>query len=164
MTWSKSKSASTDCGWLMLIEHTPVPEHAPVQPVNTEPGVATGVKVTVEFWKKLKAHWGSQLIPLGLLVTVPEPPPPTVTFNGCNEPKFAPTVWGEFTITVHGPTPAQPDEFQPTNPEPESGFAVRVTEVPLLKLKTHVAPQSMPGGVLVILPVPLPEGATVKAY
>src|SRR5215469_5379572 len=75
-TTSTSKSASAACGWVILTEQAPVPEHAPVHPLNTEPGAATGVSVTVEFWKKLKSHWGSQLIPSGLLVTVPDPPPP----------------------------------------------------------------------------------------
>jgi len=49
-------------------------------------------------------------------------------------------------------------------PDPGSGFAVNVTDAPLLKLKTQVTPQSMPAGELVMLPVPLPEGVTVSAY
>lgn len=161
---SISKSASTACAWLMLIRQAPLPEHAPLQELNTEPVAGAGVSVTVEFWKKLNAHCGSQLMPTGSLVTEPVPCPPTVTFNGCSNPKFAPTDCGEFIVTVHGSMPVQAGEFHPTNPEPAAGFAVNVTWVPPLKLKTQVAPQSIPGGVLVTVPVPFPEAAIVSAY
>jgi len=102
-----SKSASTAVGWAMSIEHGPPPEHAPDQELNTDPGAAMGVRFTVEFWKKLNAHCGWQLIPNGVLVTEPIPSPPTVTVNGCSSPKSASTGCGEFMVRVHGLTPAQ---------------------------------------------------------
>jgi hypothetical protein len=39
--------------------------------------------------------------------------------------------------------------------EPEPGFGVSVTAVPAAKLAVHVAPQSMPAGVVVTDPSPV---------
>jgi hypothetical protein len=46
---------------------------------------------------------------------------------------------------------------QPAKVSPELGAALRVTAVPLAKLKLQVGPQLMPAGVLVIVPAPVPE-------
>jgi hypothetical protein len=60
--------------------HEPDPEQAPPHPANSEPGSALAVNVTG--WKPSCACEGNgkkqvspQLIPGGLLVTVPEPLP-----------------------------------------------------------------------------------------
>ena len=161
--WVSSKSAATDCGPLMFTEQVPPAEQAPLQDVNVDPGAGTAVRVTVESWGKLNAHCGAQLIPIGMLFTVPVPNPVTVMIKGCTKSNSAPTVTGEFTVRVHGAIPAQKAEFHPANPDPPAGFAVSVTEVPFLKVKPQVLPQSIPAGVLVTLPLPLPEGATVSA-
>jgi len=52
--------------------------------------------------------------------------------------------------------------LQPVKLLPASGVAVRLTEVPLLKLALQVAPQLMPAGLLVTLPAPAPDLATVS--
>jgi hypothetical protein len=52
-------------------------------------------------------------------------------------------------VPVHAPD-------QPANVELLFGAAVSVTMVPLLKLALHVAPQSMPAGLLVTFPAPAP--------
>ena len=43
---------------------------------------------------------------------------------------------------------------------PGGGVAFRVTTVPCLKLCEQVAPQAIPAGVLVTVPVPVPVGAS----
>jgi hypothetical protein len=61
--------------------HVPVPEQGPVHPAKTElaPGIA--VSVTEVPAAKFAAHAEPQLIPDGLLVTVPVPVPDSVTVN-----------------------------------------------------------------------------------
>ena len=57
------------------------PLHAPVQPVNDDPAVAVAVKVTPVFKAYCSVQSVPQLIPLGLLVTVPLPEPALVTVS-----------------------------------------------------------------------------------
>jgi hypothetical protein len=52
-----------------------VPVQAPDQPANVEPEAAVAVSVTAVPLAKLALHVGAQLIPEGLLVTVPVPVP-----------------------------------------------------------------------------------------
>ena len=63
-------------------------------------------------------------------------------------------------MTVHAPVPVQPPPLQPLNVEPVAGVAVKVTAVPLAKAAEQVAPQEMPVGALVTVPVPVPALVT----
>jgi hypothetical protein len=68
--------AETATSEVNVTVHDPVPEHAaPLQPANTDPGAATGVRATAVPGLKLAAHVAPQLIPAGELVMVPEPAP-----------------------------------------------------------------------------------------
>ena len=68
--------AVTEATELRVTIHAPVPEQAaPVQPVNVEPDAAVAVKVTTVLLGKAAEHVDPQLMPAGLLVTVPAPPP-----------------------------------------------------------------------------------------
>ena len=58
-------------------------------------------------------------------------------------------------VTVRVVVPV-PSPLQPLKVEPASGVAVSVTLVPLLKLAEQVAPQLMPTGLLVTVPLPAP--------
>ena len=58
--------------------------------------------------------------------------------------------------------PEQPPPLQPVKVEPAAGVAVRVTAVPLAKEAEHVAPQAMPAGALVTVPLPAPALLTVS--
>ena len=72
------------------------------------------------------------------------------------------TVVAAETVTVQEPVPEQPPPVQPVKVEPAAGAAVSVTAVPLVKLAKQVAPQLMPAGALVTVPVPLPTFETVR--
>jgi hypothetical protein len=59
--------------------HVPVPEHAPLQPAKVEPAAGAAVRVTAVPGVKDCAQLAPQLIPAGVLVTVPVPVPLLVT-------------------------------------------------------------------------------------
>jgi hypothetical protein len=65
-------------------------------------------------------------------------------------------------VTEQVPVPVQPAPLQPVKVEPVAGAAVKVIAVPLAKLAEQVAPQLMPAGALVTVPVPVPALVTVR--
>jgi hypothetical protein len=71
----------------MVTTQEPVPEHAPVQPVKVEPDFGVAVRVTIAPGANLCVQVDPQLIPAGLLSTVPLPFPALTTvrsFGGAN--------------------------------------------------------------------------------
>src|SRR5206468_3487317 len=72
------------------------------------------------------------------------------------------TVVAAESVTVQAPVPEQPPPLQPVKVEPATGVAVNVTAVPLVKLAEQVAPQLIPTGALVTVPLPVPAGTTVR--
>src|SRR5439155_724963 len=142
----------------------PVPEHPPpLQPVKVEPAASAAVRVTAVPLVKLAEQVAPQLRPAGELVTVPLPVPAGVTVSAkVGSVNVAVTVVAAETVTVHVPVPEQPPPVQPVKVEPAAGAAVSVTAVPLVKLAEQVAPQLMPVGELVTVPLPVPDGVTVS--
>jgi hypothetical protein len=59
----------------------PVPLHAPDQPANVDPALGAAVSVTEVPAAKLALQVEPQVMPAGLLVTVPEPVPAAVTLT-----------------------------------------------------------------------------------
>jgi hypothetical protein len=59
-------------------------------------------------------------------------------------------------VTVQVLVPVQAPAH-PVNVELALGVGVSVTAVPAAKLASHVLPQLMPAGALVITPVPVPD-------
>lgn len=112
-------------------EHTPVPVQVPPpQPVNTNPAAGVGVNVIADPELKFAEHVAPQLIPAGLLLTVPEPDTVTLTGLGAGA-KFAPTDNAEFIVTAQAPVPEQAPD-QPVNTDPAAGDSVTVTFEPLV--------------------------------
>jgi len=141
----------------------PVPEQPPpLQPVKLEPAAGAAVSVTAVPLVKLAAQVAPQVMPAGLLVTVPAPAPALETVSTRAGVKVAVTVVAAEIVTVQVPAPVQPAPLQPPKVEPAAGAAVSVTAVPLVKLAEQVAPQSMPAGELVTVPLPVPAGLTVR--
>jgi hypothetical protein len=64
-----------------------------------------------------------------------------------------------FIVTVHVLVPEQ-EPPQPAKVDPDAGVEVSVTAVPVSKLAEHSTLQSMPAGLLVTVPLPLPASAT----
>src|SRR3989441_11410917 len=101
-------------------------------------------------------------MPAGLLVTVPAPAPALETVSTRAGVKVAVTVVAAESVTVQAPVPEQPPPLQPAKVEPAAGAAVSVTAVPLAKLAAQGAPQLIPAGGLVTVPLPVPAGGAVR--
>jgi len=103
-----------------------------------------------------------QLIPAGLEVTVPLPVPPLLTerVKPCWS-KLAVTMVAALMVTTHEPVPEHPAPLQPVKVDPPAAAAVRVTTVPPLYEAEQVAPQLIPAGLEVTVPLPVPVLLTV---
>jgi len=158
------KTAVTPIDTVIVTVHGPVPlQLPPVQPANVEP--AAGVAVSVTTWPKGKSamHVAPQLMPGGDEVTVPPAAPAFVTVSVRRwSVKPATTSVAAVIVVVHVPVPLQPPPVQPVNVEPVAGVAVSVTAWLKLKSAAHVAPQLIPAGDEITVPVPLPFRVTVS--
>src|SRR5438093_355575 len=142
----------------------PVPvQLPPLQPEKVEPAAGAAVKVTEVPLAYAAAQVVPHARPAGALVTVPLPTPAllTVSVKDCSA-KVAVTVCAALIVTVQVPVPEQPPPLQPEKVEPAAGAAVKVTEVPLAYVAAQVAPQAMPAGALVTVPLPAPLELTVS--
>jgi len=126
--------------------------------LKVAPPVGAAVRVTGVPLVNVAEHTPRQVIPAGLLVTVPAPVPPMETTRGIGGGlNVAVTDWVLETLQV--PLPLQPP-LQPTKVEPPVGVAVRVTGVVKLWPQLPLV-QMSPGGLLVTVPVPVPARLTV---
>jgi hypothetical protein len=75
--------------------------------------------------------------------------------------KVAVRVFAPSIVTVHGPAPLHAP-LQPENVDPPAAVAVSVTLVPASKAAVHVAPQLIAAGLLVTVPLPVPDFAIVS--
>jgi len=80
-----------------------------------------------------------------------------VIAGGAVSLKVAVTDSAASTVTVQTPVVLVQEPDQPVKVYPVSGVAVRVTEVPVAKKALQTLPQLIPEGLLVIVPVPLPD-------
>ena len=116
----------------MVKEHVPVPVQVPpLQPVKTNPAEGVAVSTTgVPELKLVEQVPVVQLIPAGLLVTVPEPATVTLVAKEAVS-KLALTNCTEFIVTVHDPVPVQAP-LHPVKVDPAAATAFSVTELPWL--------------------------------
>jgi hypothetical protein len=147
-----------DTLWFAVIDtlQVPVPLHpAPLQPAKLKPLAGVAVSVTCVPLLKLAAQVAPQLIPEGELVTVPLLLPILETAREkVIGKKVAETLVFALTVTVQVLVPLHPPPLQPVNRQPAAGVAVKVTCVPVPKLALQVAPQLIPDGELVTVPLP----------
>src|SRR4029453_4897187 len=94
----------------MTVVQVPVPAHPPpLQPAKTDPADAVAVNVTELPVGKGALHVFPQLMPAGLLVTVPVPPPAFVTVRVEGTAlNVAVTDLFALIVTTHVPVPLHP--------------------------------------------------------
>ena len=99
-------------------------------------------------------------------MTVPPAEPPIATvrvkLEAVRRSKTAVTDVSEVRVSVHGPVPLHPPLLQPMKAEVSLGVAVSVTSAPLVKLPVQAVLQAIPVGLLVTVPLPLPELVTLS--
>jgi len=158
------KVAVTEVAAFIVTLQVPVPvQPPPLQPVNVEPAAGAAVRVTTVPVVKEVEQVAPQEMPAGTLVTAPLPPPDLVTVRAKDDcMKVAVTEVAAFIVTLQVPVPVQPPPLQPVKVEPAPGAAVSVTTVPGVKEAEHVAPQEIPAGLLVTVPLPAPALETVS--
>ena len=102
-------------------------------------------------------------MPAGLLVTAPLPVPALATVSCAGRSvNVAVTERATSRVTVQvADEPAQAP-LQPVKLEPAAATAVSVTLAPFAKSSSQVAPHTMPAGLLVTEPLPVPALATVS--
>jgi hypothetical protein len=141
----------------MVTVQVPVPLQSPDHPTNVDPAAGVAVRVTEVPLLKIALHTEPQLIPGGLLVTVPLPETLTVSAGDAEiAVNKAVTEVLAVKFTLHGAVPLQAP-LQPAKVEFAAGVAVRVIDVPLLNAALQVVPQLMPAGLLETVPLPVPE-------
>jgi hypothetical protein len=162
---TRLKRAVTARAWSRTTVQDAEPLQAPLQPAKTEPAPGVAVKVTDVPAANVAVQTRLHVIPAGALVTVPVPPPETVTVSPtvAEDANVAVTVVALVGVTVQVPVPEQPPPDHPPKTEPAAEVAVRTTELPDGKLAEHVVPHVMPAGALVTLPFPSPARTTVTA-
>lgn len=145
-----------------------VPVHAPDQPAKMLVVTGVAARETAVPGAKLAEQTvevAEQLIPAGVLVTVPLPAPDKATVNAMVPMpplKVAVTFSAALSVRLQVLMPEQP----PLHPPKEKlllGVAVSVSCAPGAKVALHVPGQLIPAGLLVTDPVPLPASATVSA-
>src|SRR5687767_7758208 len=98
-------------------------------------------------------------------VVVPTDAPPKASGLGLAEPvgvpaasvKVAVTVAAAESVTTHVPVPLQPPPLQPVKSESPPGLAVNVTKFDAANDAEQVEPHSMPDGLDVTSPDPVPN-------
>jgi hypothetical protein len=148
--------------WLTLRVASQVgalPLQAPPQPTKDEFAAAVAVSVTWVPGSKSALHVVPQLIPVGLLVTLPWPVPLKLTVKTGDALNLAITEVFCVSVILQAPVPLQAPDH-PAKYEFAAGVAVSVTCAPLEKLAVQACPQLIPAGLL--LTVPPPEACTLS--
>jgi hypothetical protein len=158
--------AVTASAALIVTEQPPVPvQPAPLHPANVDPSAATAVSATTASLAKFAEHAVGQLIPAGLLVTVPVPVPASDTVSAnvfVLAVKFAVTAPFAVIVKVQVLVPSHSGPPHPAKVELAFGVAVKVIVVPLAKFAEHDVGQLIPAGLLITVPVPVPASVTAS--
>ena len=143
--------------WSAAIVHVPAATRVTVVPDTVQTGVVADVKVTVspDVAVAVTVNGGS---PKALVASAPNE---MVCGVFAVEVNVAVTFLAALMVTEHPALPLQSPP-QLVNTEFVPATCVRLTTVGLVKLEVHVAPQLIPAGLEVTVPVPVPAFVTVR--
>ena len=133
---------------------------SPDHPENAEPALGVGISFTTVFWPNSAEQAMPQSMFAGLVVTFPEPFPARVILSP-KEIGLKDALQLRLPVIVTIPSEQSASPLQPVNCEPEAAMACRVTELPDVKFAEHLLPQSMPAGLEMTLPLPVPAAVIV---
>ena len=160
------KLAVTLLAALKVMLQLVVPVHPPDHPAKVSFVIGVAVSVTGVFWAKLKVQTAvvefEQLIPAGVLTTVPVPAPANATVNPEPAAKLAVTLAFAVIVSLHALVPVQLP-LQPTKELVPVAVAVSETWEFAGKLALHVPGQLIPAGVLITVPEPVNATVNPKA-
>lgn len=139
------------------------PMQSPLQPEKIEPIAGEAVSVTLVPGRK-SAEQATQSMPAGLEVMLPRPSPAlaTVSAKTCRTKRAVQLRAADIVTVAVGSAPLQ-SPLQPANSEPAAGAAVSVALLAAANMAVQLDPQSIPDGLEVTRPLPLPALATVSA-
>lgn len=151
-----AKTAMTEASEFIATEQVPVPaQAAPLHPIKVEPAAAVAVRFTTAPALKRAEQVVPQLIPDGVLLTVPDPEPLRVVDNEYwgepVGPKLAVTVWLEFMVRLQPSVPVQAP-VHPVNALPTAGATTKETTVPCTKVVEQAVPHEIDAGLLTTVP------------
>jgi hypothetical protein len=146
--------AVTDCAEFIVTLQLPVPLQAPLQLLNSQPPTGSGVRLTCDPWAKPAVHVVPQLIPEGVLNTLPLPVMLTDKLTAGEN--VAVTDVAPFIVTAQKlPLLNWQAPPQLLKAQPAAGVAVKVTSVPTLYVALQVDGQLMPERLLFTVPLPV---------
>jgi hypothetical protein len=158
-----AKVAVTELAALIVTLQAALPVHAPLQPEKASLVAGVSLSVTWLFCGKVAEHVVGQLIPAGVLVTIPVPAPAKVTDMVKDvvtaAAKVAVTELAALRVMLQAALPVHAP-LQPEKALLVPGVSLSVTWVFCGKFAEHVAGQLIPAGVLVTVPVPVPAKVT----
>jgi hypothetical protein len=111
-----------------------VPLQAPLQPVNVEPVAGVAVSVTVVPLARPTSQVVPQLMPAGLLATLPPPVPAVATSSTGSNAKVAVTDFAALITTVQVADAPVQAPLHPVKLEPAAATAESVTLAPFVKV------------------------------
>lgn len=154
-----TQSAAVIVTWHVGVE----PEHGPDQPAKDEVAAGVAVKVTMVAF----GYDATQVVPQWMApdpsVTVPVPGPAGTTVScRCSSVNVAVTDVAWVKPTTQAPVPLQAPDHPLKVDEPASAIGINETILPYGKLVEQVPGHEMPAGLLVIVPEPEPDEATVS--
>ncbi len=151
--------AVTKVSAVRVTTHAAVPVHPPpLHPARVEVRLGVAASVTVVPVTKLVEQGpAGQLMPAGVLATLPVPVPVRLTVSArVMAVNVAVTRVFAVIVTTHAAVPEHPPPLHPAKVEVKLGAAVSVTTVP----KSN----RLPGGVFDTVPLPLPARLIAKLY
>jgi hypothetical protein len=164
-TFNVNVAVTDFVAFIVTVQEAPVALSQPDQLVKSESTAGVAVSVTEVLTLYVSEQSVPQLIPVGLLVTVPFPVFVTVKAKFLRV-NVAVTVFAASIVTTQLPVAAVQAPLQPVKIEIPLAAAVNVTCVPIsyasLQSAPAPVPQLIPAGLLVIVPSPVPVFVTVR--